>query len=1799
MNVKKLMAVALLAPVLALCALALPARADLPRPDPSVAEFARGVKFTVAGYTESEVLTNFPVLVRLSTAISGFTYSDFYADGSDLSLVDISFVDAEGNGLAYDIDTWNTNGESLVWVSLPRMTNGTEFAMWYRSSKTGKALNSDNVWADYTGVWHLNESGANGTTVKDSTTNALDCVAQEHSASVAVGKIGGSWRISDVYDRKAAGLVVDASVPANNAALNALGSTFHVSFWFKTTSTGDSAKWCALVGRRGSGSEAGWALQLHDTWNQLRVYGNGGEKNAFSQIGTMNGLDADTWAKIDVVWYADNNGKGRATTFYNGNQVGDNALWKNENAVSQIDDIDFVIGNFANLTSDRGLYGMMDEVRLGSGRVSAARVQADYDTVSTAAFLTAGTVVEVAVVERPVANLQVVDTGASHIQFGNAISSLGSSNATECVFNVKVWKTAESEPAAYTALATGLTVGALTGRVKGLTPETAYSYKIKVTNDERVDSDEVTGTFTTSGAGVGGTGGDMTRVGDDWIHYFRVGFDEHGAVTNDYVFTPPSYATSVKALVVGGGGPGGYYAGGGGGAGGYYYNETLGVTPGTGYSVHVGAGGVAATSATAYGSNGGDSLIVGGNVNVVMLGGGAGGNGKLNNQTATLAGQNGGSGGGTAWTGYSTGSGTADQGHDGGNVPSGQYQQDLAGGGGGAGAVGGSVEFSSNEQTKGSGTGGHGRSCDITGESLYYAGGGSGGAKLVSNQNGTGTAGAGGNGGGGKGGQYDNTEGSQYATAGVDGFGGGGGGGSTYSSDSYQGGNGGDGIVIIRYAAEGNGTDVTAPAIALESLDRNEQTGVTTVRYRVAWAGAGYDDADVAIVWGFSKDEFSNTNAIASSMIGRGTGTFTLPDQTKTVYVRALATNAGGLSSESPKIVKIPFVNPEAPDVSTPKVSQSATKVYLRKTVTLTASAPDATSYYWLKNGKQIEGGANGTLTVNWRSPKNHPTDTYQAVAVYNINGLPVESEASAEMTVENRPMGTVILFRGVEPPAPPVEHDYSADYLTFRVLAPGTICWKAFGDLTKTIEYKINDGEWTSITSTSAGVTISVVKDDLVRFRGTNTAYATSKSAYSGFEGGTATYDIEGNIMSLLYGDNFAESTTLPDSTYTFCSLFKKAPVISAENLVLPATTLKNYCYRALFSYCTTLTKAPALPATTLATGCYWYMFEQCAITEAPVLKATMLVAECYGHMFEGCGLLNRITCLAASGFSTSKCLEGWVKNVAGEGAFLKAASASSWTTGVNGIPAGWIVCEDVLLLPPEISFDGETIELECDTAGAEIHYRLGQTGDFALYTEPISIVADTVVEAYSTYQDHTSPTVTQTCVYVQETPFQRSNKDLTTWRYGGNTITTPYSVNGIDGHSSNYAKGTFAFETSITLREKQPTYLWFQHADQSADIYVDNVKVGTHWGGYNAFFFDISEYVHHGRNEIRVALCNTTRNALAPCAGDFNFNATLGNVKLFTSPVLPAMEYGYDGFHITSSVSASSATTNATINVKTKVPVGATLVCTISDGSYAWTNTLASTGSEQTFTTTIVGNDLHLWNGTIDPHLYTVTLEIYKDGDLYHRYQRPYGFRYYEYAIDRSGILPSGNYTGFLLNGQPYQLRGVCMHDDLEGKANALNDSDYDQEFAIIQELGCNFIRLAHYPHPKEVYDRCDQLGIVVQTEVPCVNKLQSTLPEDYYTHLTTSRWCSSTITTPASCSGDSATRQPRTTRHSGRRRLMDITISSRGSIPSAWSAMSCLIAPTTLLDTITTRKWIGSAATSMSDGTSTRIATTLRLG
>ena len=566
--------------------------------------------------------------------------------------------------------------------------------------------------------------------------------------------------------------------------------------------------------------------------------------------------------------------------------------------------------------------------------------------------------------------------------------------------------------------------------------------------------------------------------------------------------------------------------------------------------------------------------------------------------------------------------------------------------------------------------------------------------------------------------------------------------------------------------------------------------------------------------------------------------------------------------------------------------------------------------------------------------------------------------------------------------------------------------------------------------------------------FRGTNTAYAKDKNNYSAFYEGTATYNAEGNIMSLVYGDNFVGQTTL-SANWALSNLFNHSNVISCENLIMPATTLSSSdCYRATFANSPYLTKAPALPATTLKTQCYYYMFDNCiSLVQAPELLATTLVSKCYYGMFHGCTSLNYIKCLITSPNTTNTGI--WVQGVASSGTFVKDTN-TTWSIGDNGIPTNWITVNEgaIIVSEPIISCDGEEVTITCATTGSTIYYRLGTTGSYSTYSVPFSISADTTVEAYGELNGQVSTTATQNCQYVSSVPFEASNRTLDNWIYNNQTVTTPYSINAIDGRTSRYDKGTYNFETNVALRTVQPTYLWFQHADQSATIYINDTLVEKHWGGYNSFFsHDLSTYLQAGSNKIKVAIKNNEGSNLAPAAGDFNFNATLGNVKLFTSPVIPDASYGYDGFHVTSTVSDVSAI----INVNTSRPTGASVTCTISDSSFVYTETKNSSGNLMTFTTNITGGNLTLWDGTNNPHLYTITLEIYKDNELYHRYQRGYGLRYYSYVINESITIDGTptNYTGFLLNGKPYLLRGVCMHHDIEGKANALTATDIAHDF------------------------------------------------------------------------------------------------------------------------------------------------------
>ncbi len=124
----------------------------------SFEEWLYRIKITFSGYSGTETLSNFPVLVRLGKGIQGFDYSLFdYAEGTDLR-----FSDDEEHELAYEIDSWNTNGLSYAWVRVRKMRNPQSYIYAFMG-KTGVSTpyytTDGSVWTNgYAGVWHLSAS---------------------------------------------------------------------------------------------------------------------------------------------------------------------------------------------------------------------------------------------------------------------------------------------------------------------------------------------------------------------------------------------------------------------------------------------------------------------------------------------------------------------------------------------------------------------------------------------------------------------------------------------------------------------------------------------------------------------------------------------------------------------------------------------------------------------------------------------------------------------------------------------------------------------------------------------------------------------------------------------------------------------------------------------------------------------------------------------------------------------------------------------------------------------------------------------------------------------------------------------------------------------------------------------------------------------------------------------------------------------------------------------------------------------------------------------------------------------------------------------------------------------------------------------------------------------------------------------------------------------------------------------------------------------------------------------------------
>ena len=343
---------------------------------------------------------------------------------------------------------------------------------------------------------------------------------------------------------------------------------------------------------------------------------------------------------------------------------------------------------------------------------------------------------------------------------------------------------------------------------------------------------------------------------------------------------------------------------------------------------------------------------------------------------------------------------------------------------------------------------------------------------------------------------------------------------------------------------------------------------------------------------------------------------------------------------------------------------------------------------------------------------------------------------------------------------------------------------------------------------------------------------------------------------------------------------------------------------------------------------------------------------------------------------------------------------------------------------------------------------------------------------------------------------------RELSQWAFRRATdsewtrVRLPHSTNAVDGQSAEYYRGEAMYRTEVKLKdtEGQNYFLIFKSAAQAATILVNGRQAATHKGGYTPFTVDITRYVREGRNEIEVRTDNTMDLTMPPVSSDFNKNNGLHDrvYLLCSGPIyINTSTMGYSGLHVrqqnvsrrhadliveTQLMNTAAEKREVTVEValldaQGRVVVEASQPVSIDSGL-----------KEGKRVRQVLGVDSpHLWDGLDNPYLYNIRARVIADGTVVEDRTARIGLR--DYYVDPE--------RGFLLNGRSYPLRGVAYHQDKYLRASAVTDDDIRRDFRDIRELGCNFLRLAHYPHNELTFDLCDELGIVVQTEIPWVNE------------------------------------------------------------------------------------------------------------
>ena len=327
----------------------------------------------------------------------------------------------------------------------------------------------------------------------------------------------------------------------------------------------------------------------------------------------------------------------------------------------------------------------------------------------------------------------------------------------------------------------------------------------------------------------------------------------------------------------------------------------------------------------------------------------------------------------------------------------------------------------------------------------------------------------------------------------------------------------------------------------------------------------------------------------------------------------------------------------------------------------------------------------------------------------------------------------------------------------------------------------------------------------------------------------------------------------------------------------------------------------------------------------------------------------------------------------------------------------------------------------------------------------------------------------------------FYKGVKEITA-DLNADLIDLPHTWNNLDGQDGggDYFRGSCAYE-KVLLKDQIPEsevyYLEFRGVNSSADVYLNDVHVAHHDGGYSTFRVNITDYIQD-ETRIKVVADNSANQKVYPQVADFTFYGGIYrdvNLVCVNKTHFDLDYFGGSGIKVTPLVEGKDAKIEVEVYLN-GLADGNIIAYTILDKEGKKVGYLESTETNVSFDI----KDVHLWHGRKNPYLYSCSAVIKNGEDIIDNISTKFGVR--TFKIDPN--------LGFILNGEEYPLRGVSRHQDRKAIGNALLKEHHEEDMDLICEMGATTIRLAHYQHDQYFYDLCDERGLVIWAEIPYIS-------------------------------------------------------------------------------------------------------------